>query len=179
MVLLTWLGIGLCLAHAGIFSGLTIGLFGLSRLRPETMAATNNAGAARILSLRRDAHFLLVTLLWGNVSVNVLLTLLTRSVLSGLGAFVLSTFALTLLGEIIPQAYFSRNAMRAGAALVPLVRFYSRLLYPLAKPTAWLLDLWLGKEGIHYFKRGSSRRCCGCRPWKAYPTWGPGRAPAP
>ena len=41
---------------------------------------------------------------WGNVTINVLLTLLSDSILAGVGAFVFSTIVITLFGEIIPQA---------------------------------------------------------------------------
>jgi CBS domain containing-hemolysin-like protein len=60
----------------------------------------------------------LPTVLWGNVTINVLLTLLSNSVLAGIGAFAFSTIVITLFGEIIPQAYFSRNALRMAARLM-------------------------------------------------------------
>ena len=60
----------------------------------------------------------LATVLWGNVTINVLLTLLSNSVLAGIGAFAFSTIVITLFGEIIPQAYFSRNALRMAARLM-------------------------------------------------------------
>jgi len=134
-----------------MFSGLTIGFFGLSRLRLEVETATKDKNAAKILHLRKDSNLLLSTLLWGNVGVNVLLTILTDSVLTGLSAFVVSTFGITIFGEILPQAYLSRHAMRVGAMFIPVIKVYQFLLYPVAKPTAWALDRWLGKEGSHYF----------------------------
>src|SRR5262249_25434633 len=78
----------------------------------------------------------------------VLLTLLSESVLAGVGAFVFSTFVITMMGEIIPQAYFSRHALRVVAYLVPMLMVYRVLLYALAKPSAMLLDWWLGPEGV-------------------------------
>ena len=72
--------------------------------------------------------------------------------MSGVIAFVFSTFLITFLGEIIPQAYFSRHAMQTASLLSPLLRFYQYLLYPLAKPTSLLLDKWLGQEIIQYFQ---------------------------
>lgn len=61
------------------FSGLNLAFFGLSRLQLEIAVATGNPAAAKVLQLRRDSNFLLTTILWGNVSINVLLTLLTSS----------------------------------------------------------------------------------------------------
>jgi hypothetical protein len=95
--------------------------------------------------------------LWGNVGINVLLTLLSNSLLAGVSAFVFSTVVITFLGEIIPQAYFSRNALRMASLLSPVLRFYQLLFYPVAKTSAWLLDLWLGKEGIDYLREKDLR----------------------
>jgi len=147
-----WIGIGLCLLHSAMFSGLNLAFFSLSRLRLEAEKATGNQAAITILSLRSDSNFLLTTILWGNVGINVLLTLLSNSVLTGVLAFVFSTFVITIAGEIAPQAYFSRRAMRVASALSPILRFYQYVLYPVAKPTAWVLDQWLGTEGIEYLR---------------------------
>jgi len=157
MHLLTWLGIAACLSQSAIFSGLNLALFGVSWLQLEVQAETGNRDAARLLSLRKDSNFLLTTILWGNVGANVLLTILSDSVLTGLGAFALSTFVITFGGEIAPQAYFSRHALRMVGLLAPLLRFYQVLLFPLARPTAMLLDRWLGPHGIEYFREREMR----------------------
>jgi metal transporter CNNM len=99
----------------------------------------------------------LATVIWGNVTTNVLLTLLSDSILTGLGAFFFSSFTITLLGEIIPQAYFSRNALRMTARFLPFLTFYRVILFPLAKPTAMLLDWWLGSEGVAYLNEHDVR----------------------
>jgi hypothetical protein len=150
--ILIWLGIFFCISQSAMFSGLNLALVGISRLRLEVEASTGNPQALKILSLRRDVNFLLTTVLWGNVGINVLLTLLSNSVMAGLTAFLFSTVLITFAGEIAPQAYFSRHAMRMGSLLAPVLRFYQFLLYPVAKPSAIVLDHWLGKEGINYFK---------------------------
>lgn len=152
-----WLGIGFCLLQSGLFSGLNLALLGLSRLQLEVEANSGNTAAERILGLRRDSNFLLTTVLWGNVGVNCLLTLLSDSVLMGVGAFMFSTVGITIVGEILPQAYFSRNAMRVGSRLVPFIRIYQKILYPVAKPTAWVLDRWLGEEEVLYFRERELR----------------------
>jgi metal transporter CNNM len=85
------------------------------------------------------------------VGINVLLTLLSDSVMAGIISFTFSTGVITLFGEIVPQAYFSRNALRMAALLAPLLQFYKILLFPVAKPSALLLDFWLGKESVQFF----------------------------
>lgn len=154
---LVWLGILFCLSQSAMFSGLNLAMFGISRLRLEVEASNSNAAATKILAMRQDSNFLLTTILWGNVSINVLLTLLSDSVMVGVGAFLFSTVAITVFGEIAPQAYFSRNALRMGSLLAPVLRMYQFLLYPVAKPSAKVLDLWLGKEGVQYFHEHNLR----------------------
>jgi metal transporter CNNM len=80
----------------------------------------------------------------------VLLTLLSDSVLAGIGAFAFSTIVITLFGEIIPQAYFSRNALRMAARLTPLLKVYQVGLFPVAKP-------------LRLFSTGGSPAACFCR----------------
>jgi CBS domain containing-hemolysin-like protein len=155
--IIIWILIGLCLTQSALFSGLTIGFLGLSRMRLEIEAEANNKNAIRILQIRRDSNFLLTTMLWGNVGVNVLIAQLTDSVMAGTLAFLFSTFGITCFGEIVPQAYFSRHALEFGTRLAPFVRFYQMLLYPVAKPTALILDWWLGREKLELFREQSMR----------------------
>jgi metal transporter CNNM len=145
---LIWVAIALCVTQSALFSGLNLAIFSVSKLRLEVEVLSENPDAIGVLDLRKDSNFTLSTIVWGNVVTNVLLTLLSDSVLAGLGAFLFSTFAITVFGDIVPQAYFSRNALRMAGALRPLLGVYKVLLFPVAKPTAMLLDWWLGPEGI-------------------------------
>ncbi len=157
MSLITWIGIFFCVTQSAMFSGMNLALFSISRLRLEVEASLGNREATKILLLRKDSNFLLATVLWGNVGINVLLTLLSNSVLAGVSAFFFSTIVITFIGEIIPQAYFSRHAMRMASLLAPILKFYQILLYPAAKPSAKILDMWLGAESIQYFREHSLR----------------------
>ena len=157
MILLTWIVIVVCILHSAIFSGLNLALFGLTRLRLEVEAGSGNIDAINILSLRKDSHYLLTTILWGNVSFNTLLAIMSNSVLTGVIAFLFSTVFITLFGEIVPQAYFSKHALKMGSILTPVIKFYKILFYPLAKPTGMLLDKWLGEDGIKYWREHELR----------------------
>lgn len=152
-----WIGIALCVVQAGIFSGLNLAVFSISRLRLEVEAAGGNKDAAKLLTLRTDSNFTLATIIWGNVATNVLLTLLSASILAGLAAFLFSTVVITVLGEIIPQAYFSRNALRIAARFVGFLKFYQVVLFAVAKPTALFLNWWLGPEAIALFRERDVR----------------------
>lgn len=149
---LIWLAIAFCLSQSAMFSGLNLALFSIGRLRLEVEVENGNEAAARILRLREDANLLLCTILWGNVSVNVLLALLMDNALPALTAFLFSTGGITFFGEIMPQAYFSRNAIRVGSMLSPIVRIYQVLLFPVAKPCALILDGWVGAEGVTFMR---------------------------
>ena len=155
--LISWGGILFCITQSAMFSGMNLALFSIGRLRLEVEASLGNRDAVRILNMRKDANFLLTTVLWGNVGINVLLTLLSNSVLAGVAAFFFSTVVITFVGEIMPQAYFSRHAMRMASLLAPVLKIYQILLYPAAKPSAKILDLWLGAESIQYFRERSLR----------------------
>jgi len=152
-----WLGIIACVIQSALFAGLTLAIFSLSQLRLQLEADAGNTDAARVLDLRKNSNQILATVIWGNVSTNVLLTLLSDAVLAGLSAFFFSAVVITLLCEIIPQAYFSRNALRMTARFLPFLNFYRAALYPLTKPTAMLLDWWLGIEGITYLRERDIR----------------------
>jgi hypothetical protein len=152
MNVFTWLGIFLCVSQSAMFSGLNLAFFSISKLRLEIESAKDNRDAQKVLALRKDSNFLLTTILWGNVGINVLLTLLSESVLAGVTAFFFSTCVITFFGEIIPQAYFSRHAIKSASLLSPVLRLYQILLYPVAKPTSLILNKWLGFEAIIYFR---------------------------
>lgn len=148
-----WLGILFCVTQSAMFSGLNLAFFSFTRLRLEIEAeSASSKSASKVLEMRKDSNFLLTTILWGNVGINVLLTLLSDSVMAGIASFTFSTVIITLFGEIVPQAYFSRNSLKMASLLAPVLRIYQFLLFPVAKPSALLLDAWLGKESLEFFK---------------------------
>jgi metal transporter CNNM len=156
-----WLGIFACITLSALFSGLNLAIFSLSQLRLQIEADGGNKDAASVLGLRKNSNQVLATVVWGNVGTNVFLTLLSDSVLAGLGAFLFSAVVITLFGEITPQAYFSRNALRMTARFLPFLMFWRVVLFFVARPTAILLDWWLGVEGIAYLHERDVRALVG------------------
>src|SRR5215467_7100850 len=130
-----WLGIITCIGLSALFAGLNLAIFTLSQLRLQLEADSGNKDAARVLDLRKHSNEVLATVIWGNVGTNVFLTLLSGSVLAGLGVFFFSTVMITLFGEIVPQAYFSRNALRMTARFLPFLIFWRAALFFVVKPT--------------------------------------------
>jgi metal transporter CNNM len=119
--------------------------FQCQQARLEVAAADGDVDAIRVLDLRKDSNFTLCKIIWCNVVTNVLLTLLSDSVLAGLGAFLFSTIVITFLAELSPGLFFTPR-LANGISAQTLVNFYEVLLFPVAKPTAALLNLWLGGD---------------------------------
>ncbi len=134
------------LGMSALFSGLTLGLMSLGPHELKRKVALGDVRAKRIYAVRERGNLLLVTLLVGNVAAISTMSLFLESITSGLVAGVLTTFLITIFGEILPQAVFSRYAMALGARTAWLVRIILFIFYPVAAPLAWLLDKILGEE---------------------------------
>ena len=114
-----WIGIVFCLIQSALFSGLTLGLFGLNRMELEIAVESGNEDALKLLEIRKDANLLLTTLLWGNVGINVLLTLLTDSLLMGISAFSSQLSASPFLGKFCLRPIFPDMHSGLGSSLYP------------------------------------------------------------
>ena len=139
-----------CRPHLAIFS--------LSQLRLQLEADGGNADAARVLDLRKNSNQVLATVIWGNVSTNVLLDALVgfRS-WPVLSAFFFSAVVITLLCEIIPQAYFSRNALQMTARFLPFLNFYRASCFPWPSRPRCCSIGGLGVEGLLFLREREIR----------------------
>ena len=137
--------VGLLLLSAG-FSGLTLGLLSLTPSELKRKMQLGDVRAAKIYPLRERGNQLLVTLIIGNVLVNSILSVFLGELFSGLLAVVIATTMITIFGEILPQAVFSRYALAIGSAMSKLVEWLMLALSPIAAPLAKSLDWALGKE---------------------------------
>ena len=154
-----WISIVLLVGMSGLFSGLTLGLLGLSALDLEILIQGSKdeatiKDAKKILTVRRDGNKLLCTLLFGNVLVNSAFTILLGESFGGLYGLIGSTFVIVIFGEIIPQAACHRYAIQVGARAVPIVKVFQFFLFPLAKPMAMVLDRILGQDLGQILDRG-------------------------
>lgn len=135
---------------SALFSGLTLGLLGLDLIGLEIVMNGDDESlkvkAAKIKPVRENGNLLLCTLLLGNVAVNAYLSILMADLTSGFVGFAVSTVAIFLFGEIIPQASCSRYALHIGAACIPIVQVLILLMFPVTKPMSMLLDYVLGEE---------------------------------
>ncbi|RDW90046.1 uncharacterized protein DSM5745_01821 [Aspergillus mulundensis] len=145
----------------GVFAGLTIALMGQDAVHLQVLA-TSGEGRERkhaqtVLNLvNKGKHWVLVTLLLGNVVVNESLPIVLDKTLGGGWPAVLgSTVLIVIFGEVIPQSVCVRYGLPIGAYLSPVVLVLMYLFAPAAWPTAKLLDYLLGENhGTVYKKAG-------------------------
>lgn len=109
-------------------------------------AKLGDRNAKRILPLRRSTHLTLSAILLTNVAAVSATSLVLESVFYGLIAGVLATLLTVVFGEIFPQAYFLRRALKISARLAPLLRLMIIVTYPIAKPLQMLLDSLFKEE---------------------------------
>lgn len=145
----------------GAFAGLTIALMGQDEINLQVIKTSGEGSershAARVLRLlKRGKHWVLVTLLLGNVITNETLPIvLDRSLGGGWPAVLGSTVLIVIFGEVIPQSICVRYGLPIGAWMSPLVLILMYILAPVAWPTAKLLDRLLGEDhGTTYKKAG-------------------------
>lgn len=145
----------------GAFAGLTIALMGQDGVYLEVIATSGegkerkHADKVRRL-LSKGKHWVLVTLLLANVIVNETLpVVLDRMGGGGWVAVALSSTAIVIFGEIIPQSICVRYGMAIGAFMAPYVYALMLILSPIGYPVARLLDWSLGHDhGTVYKKTG-------------------------
>ncbi len=131
---------------SALFSGLTLGLMGLSAHELKRKMDLGSKDAALVYNVRRRGNLLLTTLLVGNVAVNSVLSIFLGSITTGIFAVLTATALIVIFGEIIPQAIFSRFALKLGAKVAWLVQLLIWLLWPISWPISWILNKALGDE---------------------------------
>jgi len=131
---------------SAIFSGLTLGFFSLNKDDLKRKANFGDKDAKKVYKIRKNGNLLLCTLLIGNVAVNSVLSIFLGSITSGIFAGFIATGLIVIFGEIIPQATFSRYALKLGARFTWLIRIFIFIFYPICAPIAFLLDKILGDE---------------------------------
>lgn len=147
------LTIFLLVLFAALCSGLNISLMSLHLAELRRKAKLGNKAAKKVLPLRQNVNLTLASILLCNVAVISSTSLIMKSATNGLIAGITSTLLIVVLGEIVPQAIFSRHALSLTSKLSPLLRLMIFFSYPIAKPLQLLLDRMLGKETPHLQSR--------------------------
>jgi putative hemolysin len=143
----------LLLAASGAFSMAEAALFSLGEVRRRRLARLKFPGYKSVEFLIRKPRRLLITIVLGNMFVNILLTSSAAAVAimfaPTLGPWAVA-FVITVLiyffGEIIPKTVGVVKADTASAVLAPPVRLVYFLVWPLTMLTLVLSDLLTGKQ---------------------------------
>ncbi|RKP05739.1 hypothetical protein THASP1DRAFT_4354, partial [Thamnocephalis sphaerospora] len=108
--------------------------------------------AKRIMPIRKHGNLLLVTLLLCNTLMNETIPILVNRVLpGGVTAVLVSTCAVFIFSELLPQSICARHNLRVSAIFAWPVRILIYALFIIAWPISKILDWLLGKdEGVIY-----------------------------
>ncbi|MBI4719678.1 MAG: DUF21 domain-containing protein, partial [Chitinivibrionia bacterium] len=142
------------LCFSAFFSGSEAALFSLSRAQTRRMADSGTAGklVARMLARPRE---LLITILLGNLLVNVLATSMATALSievfgdKGVGyAFLAMSAVVIAFGEIFPKVIALHKAEAVSKAVVFPLRFFHGLFMPL-----WFLLARIADGAVSAIKR--------------------------
>lgn len=138
---------------AAICSGLNIGLMSLSKADLRRKAATGNHAAQKVLPLRENTHLALASILFVNVAVVSVSSLVLEHHFNGIIAGIATTLLMVVFGEAIPQAYFVRFSLKFCAFFAPVIRLMIFVTYPASKPLQLLLDRMVGHKAHELHSR--------------------------
>lgn len=134
---------------SAIYSGLNVALLSLSLNDLKLKSKLGNKHAKRLVPIRQNSNLPLASILISNVAVISATSLVLRQHFNGWVAGSASTLLIVIFGEVLPQAYFSRHALRLTSKFIPLISFVIIITYPISKPLGMLLDKLLGDEAVN------------------------------
>lgn len=142
------------LLTAAICSGLNIAVMALDLSDLKRKAELGDKQAKRVLPLRQNVHLLLGSILFTNVAAASATAIVLSEFLNGVVAGILSTFLLVIIGEVFPQALFSKNSLAWTSRFSPLLKLMIFITYPASKPLQLLLDKLFPKSDRTLHSRG-------------------------
>lgn len=136
---------------SAVFSGLNIAFMSLPLADLTRKAKFGDQMAKRVLPLRKNSHLTLSAILFGNVAAVASSSILLGGYFNGFIAGLISTLLNVIFGEVLPQAWFSRYALKFCSRFAPLMHLAIIATYPVSKPMQLLLDKILGidKHSLH------------------------------
>jgi putative hemolysin len=155
------IGLVLLLALSAFFSGSEAALFSLSRSQLRVLRESSAAGR-KVAQLLERPRRVLITILLGNLSVNIFTTSVATAVsLAAFGergavySFVVMSGLIMLFGEIVPKAVALHDSQRIAPAIVFPLAVLHVVFLPVRAPLATFSDRVIGAlRG----KLGTSRR---------------------
>lgn len=131
---------------SALYSGLNIALMSLSRADLRRKAKLGNRAAIKVLPFRENSHLSLAAILFANVAVISTSSLVLEHHFNGIIAGVVSTILIVIFGEVLPQAWFVRFALKFCATFTPLLQVTIILTYVISKPLQLVLDKLISHE---------------------------------
>ncbi len=135
------------LAFSAFFSGSEAALFSLSRAQLKSLGSASPAGRL-VHNLRSSPRRLLVTILLGNLFVNVLSTSAATSISirlfgeAGVGvSFVVMSLLILAIGEILPKALALNHPRRFSLVIIYPLRLFHTLFLPLRAPLSRFAEI--------------------------------------
>ncbi len=125
---------------SAICSGLNVALISLDLHELKRKAKLGNQYAKQVMPFRQKTHLTLAAILLTNVAAVSATSLVLESVLFGVLAGIITTLLIVTFGEILPQAYFSHNALKYMAKLRWVLYVMIFITYPFSKSLQILLD---------------------------------------
>lgn len=142
------------LAFSAFFSGSETALFSLSHVKVRKFQAEKKGRAGVVASLLSDSRRLLITILIGNMLVNIFASSLSASffrtqfagshALRGMRSDLVSILAMTTLilifGEIAPKTYAIQHSEKLALRVAPLIHAFSVIVRPVRAVLKWVAD---------------------------------------
>ena len=125
---------------SAICSGLNIAVMSIDISDLRRKAKLGNRQAKRVLPLRQRTHLTLASILLTNVAAVSATSLVLNQRLNGLAAGIISTLLIVILGEVLPQALFSKNPLAWSSFFAPLLKLMIAVTYVVSRPLQLLLD---------------------------------------
>ncbi|HSX17498.1 MAG TPA: CNNM domain-containing protein [Patescibacteria group bacterium] len=145
-ILVLAIEVALLVMLSAVCSGLNIALMSLETADLRRKAKIGNPDARRVLPLRKNSHLSLAAILLTNVAAVSATSLVLENVTGGLIAGLVGTLLIVILGEIMPQALFAKQALKYCSRFSPFLRLMIIVTYPISKPLQLLLDRLFGQE---------------------------------
>lgn len=153
-IILSLVGIVICLVISGFFSGSETALTGASRPRVHILARQGSTGANTVLKLWDSKERMLGAILLGNNLVNILASALATSVLIyffGEAGVVYATFGMTaivlIFSEVLPKTFALHHADKTAVTVAPVMRVIVVLFSPITQMVQFLVTRALSLLG--------------------------------
>jgi putative hemolysin len=160
--LLDYIMLVLCLVLSGFFSGTETALFSLRKADLHRFHLSKSRREQYIARVMREPQHILVTILIGNLFVNMGATAIATKLLlvafSSYGhllAIAIMTPVILLLCEIAPKLISINNNVTVSRRVVPVLKFFHLLFLPLRRVLVLLIDWFSGMFNIGLDSRAS------------------------